>query len=148
MLSKAILTFSEGEALARGGPSGVIIRICVKITRTVALCCIFSGSDDPQYLGFQRPPGSCQKHEPRLQINGLEQERRATISASLGQGRGVVWVTRLQRWGGSRRWLTRWRTLWNTTRLLSQRAEPSPLWSGPCLESLIGSGLARISRVG
>ena len=25
---------------------------------------------------------------------------------------------------------------------------PSLLWSGPCLESLIGSGLARIPRVG
>ena len=31
-----------------------------------------------------------------------------------------------------------------TTTLLSQRAEPSLLWSGPCLESLVGSGLARI----
>ena len=26
--------------------------------------------------------------------------------------------------------------------------EPSLLWSGPCLESFIGSGLARIPRVG
>ena len=35
-----------------------------------------------------------------------------------------------------------------TTTLLSQRAEPSLLWSGPCLESLMGRGLARIPRVG
>ena len=42
----------------------------------------------------------------------------------------------------------RWRTLWTTPTLLSQRAEPSLLWSGSCLESLIGSGLARIPGVG
>ena len=42
----------------------------------------------------------------------------------------------------------RWRTHWTTTTHLSQRAESSPLWSGPCLESLMGRGLARIPRVG
>ena len=45
-------------------------------------------------------------------------------------------------------WLTKWRTPMATTTLLSQRAEPSPLWSRPCLESLVGSGLARIPLVG
>ena len=70
------------------------------------------------------------------------------ISASGGQGRGVVWVATLQRGGGSPRWLTRWPTLLTTTTLLSQRAPPSLVWSGPCLESLIGHGLARIPRVG
>ena len=35
-----------------------------------------------------------------------------------------------------------------TATLLSQRAEPSLLWSGPCLESLMGHGLARVPRVG
>ena len=89
MLSKAILAFSEDEALARGGPSEDFIRICAKTTRTLALCCIFSGSDDPQHLGFQRPAGPYQKYEARLQINGLEQERKATTSASGGQGRGA-----------------------------------------------------------
>ena len=49
--------------------------------------------------------------------------------------------------GGARRWLTRWRTLLTTTTLLSQRAEPSLLWSGHCLESLMGHGLARLPRV-
>ena len=48
------------------------------------------------------------------------------------------------KWGGSPRWLT----LLTTTTLLSQRARPSLLWLGPCLESRIGSGLARIPRVG
>ena len=45
---------------------------------------------------------------------------RSTISASRGQGRGVVWVSTLQRGGGARRWLTRWRTHWTTTTLLSE----------------------------
>ena len=47
---------------------------------------------------------------------------RSTISDSGGQGRGVVWVATLQTGGGARRWLTRWRTLWTTKTLLSQRA--------------------------
>ena len=37
-----------------------------------------------------------------------------------------------KRRGGSSRWLTRWRTPMATATLLSQRAEPSLLWSGPC----------------
>ena len=32
--------------------------------------------------------------------------------------------------------------------LLSQRAEPSPLWSRLCPETRIGQGLARIARAG
>lgn len=42
----------------------------------------------------------------------------------------------------------RWRTHLATTNLHSQRVESSLLWSGPCLESLIGSGLAQNLRVG
>jgi len=34
------------------------------------------------------------------------------------------------------------------TMRLSQRAEPSPLWSKLCPETRIGQGLARIARVG
>ena len=74
--------------------------------------------------------------------------KSSTISASGGQGRGVVWVATLQRGGGARRWLTRWLTFLTTTTLPSQRAQPSLLWSEPCLESLMGSGLARIPRAG
>ncbi len=71
----------------------------------------------------------------------------STISTSGGQGGGVVWVATLQTGGGAGRWLTRWRTLLTTTTLLSQRAKSSLLWSGPCLESLMGHGLARIPCV-
>ena len=76
------------------------------------------------------------------------EQDRSTISASGGQGRGVVGVGHLQTGGGARRWLTRWRTLLTTTTPLSQRAEPSPLWSRLCPETRIGRGLARIPRVG
>ena len=91
---------------------------------------------------WRRSSNRSRKTRPRTAAKG------STISASGGQGRGVAWVATLQRGGGARRWRTRWRTLLTTTTLLSQRASPSLLWSGPCLESLIGSGLARIPRVG
>ena len=65
------------------------------------------------------------------------------ISASGGHGRGVVWVARLQRGGGARRWCTNL----TITNLHYQRAQPSPLWSRLCLEIRIGSGLARIPRI-
>ena len=67
------------------------------------------------------------------------------ISASRGQGRGVVWVTTLQKGGGARRWRMRWRVPSTTPTLHSQRAKPSPLWSRLCLETRIGRGLARIA---
>ena len=46
------------------------------------------------------------------------------ISASGGQGRGVVWVDHLQKGGGARRWRTRWRVPSTTPTLHSQRAQP------------------------
>jgi len=72
----------------------------------------------------------------------------STISASRGQGRGVVEVATLQSGGGARRWRTRWLTLLTTATLLSQRAKPSPLWSRLCPETRIGRGLARIAPGG
>lgn len=47
-------------------------------------------------------------------------------SALGGAGGGVVWVNSLQRLGYSHGWFT----LMTTTTLLSQRAEPSPVWLG------------------
>ena len=72
---------------------------------------------------------------------------RSTISDSGGQGRGVVGVGHLHKGGGPRRWLTKWLTLLTTTRLLSQRAESSPLWPRLCPGTRIGRGLPRIARV-
>jgi len=66
----------------------------------------------------------------------------STFSVSRGQGRGVVWVSRLQR-GGARRW----RTILTIANLHYQRAKSSPLWSRLCPETRIGHGLARIPRV-
>ena len=62
------------------------------------------------------------------------------ISASGGQGRGVVWVATLQRGGGSPRWLTRWRTLLTTTTLLSQRAPPRWCGRGLAWKALLDTG--------
>ena len=55
---------------------------------------------------------------------------RSTISASGGQGGGVVWVDHgykrgVAHGGGARRW----RTILTITNLRYQRAKPSPLWS-------------------
>ena len=41
---------------------------------------------------------------------------------------------------------SRWRVLSTTTTLLSQRAEPSPLWMKLCLESRMGRGITSIFR--
>ncbi len=41
----------------------------------------------------------------------------------------------------------RWCTILTITNLHYQRAKPSPLWCGLCLEIRIGRGLARIPRV-
>lgn len=60
-----------------------------------------------------------------------------------GQGRGVVWVATLQGWGGPSRWCT----ILTTTNLHFQRAKPSLLWSGLCLESRIGSRLPQIPPI-
>ena len=80
------------------------------------------------------------------QGRGVTPERdRSPISASGGQGRGVVEVATLQSGGGAPRWRTRWRTLWTTATLHSQRAEPSLLWSRLCPETRIRRGLARIA---
>ena len=71
----------------------------------------------------------------------------STISASGGQGRGVVWVDHLQKGGGARRWRMRWRVPSTTPTLHSQRAKSSPLWSRLFPETLIGRGLARIAQI-
>jgi len=88
--------YERDAALARCGQSEIFIRIRAKGTRTVALCCIFSGSDDPQSLGFPKPPGSYQKYEQWFQIKGLRQERRSTISISGGQANAVRYVPLFQ----------------------------------------------------
>ena len=64
----------------------------------------------------------------------------STISASRGQGRGVVEVATLQRGGGARRWLTRWRTLLATTTLLSQSASPRCCGRGLARKALWETG--------
>ena len=91
---------------------------------------------------WSRSSKGSRKVRPRTAAKG------STISASRGQGRGVVEVATLQSGGGSRRWRTRWRTLLTTATLLSQRAKPSPLWSRLCPKTRIGQGLARTPRVG
>ena len=53
-----------------------------------------------------------------------------------GQGRGVVWVSTLQTGGGSRRW----RTLWTTTTLHSQRASPRCCGRGLAWKALLEAG--------
>ena len=62
--------------------------------------------------------------------------KRSTISASRGQGRGVVGVATLQRGGGARRW----RTLLTTTTLLSQRARPRCCGRGFAWKALWDTG--------
>ena len=64
----------------------------------------------------------------------------STISASRGQGRGVVEVATLHSGGGAPRWLTRWLTLLTTATLLSQRAKPSPLWSSCARKPALDTG--------
>ena len=53
----------------------------------------------------------------------------------------------LKKGGWRIRWRIRWRTLLTTPTLLSQRAEPSPLWSRLCPGIRIGRKLARIPRI-
>ena len=60
-----------------------------------------------------------------------------------GQGRGVVWVNILQRPGYS----PGWRTLSIPTTVLSQRAEPSPLWLETFTKRRTGRGTTSISRI-
>ena len=62
------------------------------------------------------------------------------ISASRGQGRGVVEVSALQSGGGARRWLTRWLTLLTTTTLHSQRARPRRCGWGLAWKALLEAG--------
>ena len=102
----------------------------------------------PAVPGISEVCGILSEYEQRFQLYGSNQERRTSISASGGQGRGVVWVTTLQTGGGAHRWLTRWRTLLTATTLLSQRAEPSLLGSGTFPKPRIRRGTTRIPRVG
>ena len=67
----------------------------------------------------------------------------STISASRGRADAVVLVSTLQAWG----WPLRPDMISTTTTLLSQRAEPSPLWSRAFMKRRMGRGLARIPRV-
>ena len=97
-----------------------------------------TGRKESEVIG---PPSRAATRWPRPERDG------STISASGGQGRGVVWVATFPMGGGSHRWLTKWLTLLTTPTLLSQRAKSSPSWSRLCPETLIGSGLARIPRV-
>ena len=90
----------------------------------------------------RRSSNGSRKTRPRTAAKG------STISASRGQGRGVVEVATLQRRGGSPSGSHRWRTLMATATLLSQRVSLRCCGRGPCLESLIGGGLARIPRAG
>ena len=53
----------------------------------------------------------------------------------------------LKKGGWLIRWRIRWRTLLTTPTLLSQRADPSPLWSRLCPGIRTGSELARIPRI-
>ena len=108
--------------------------------RTVALRYVLFGSDDPKYLGFQKPPESYQKYEHWLQTSGLRQEKRSTVSASGGQTGAAVWVNTLQKPGYSPRWCT----LLTTTTLLSQRAGHSPLWLETFTKRRIRRGTTRI----
>ena len=89
---------------------------------------------------WRRSSNGSRKTRPRTA------EDRSTISASGGQGRGVVWVTTLQKGGGARRWRMRWRVPSTTPTLHSQRAKPSPSWSRLFPETRIGRGLARIAQ--
>ena len=80
----------------------------------------------------------------------LEQESPASNGRGMiddfrlrGHARGVIWVARLQRGGGARRWCTNL----TTTNLHYQRAQPSPLWSRLCPGIRIGRELARIPRI-
>ena len=54
----------------------------------------------------------------------------------------------LQEGGGSPRWLTEVAHAFDHHNASLSEGAPSLLWSRPCLESLMGSGLARIPRVG
>ena len=65
-----------------------------------------------------------------------------------GQGRGVVWVATLQRGGGSPKWLTQVAHAVDHHNASLSEGPSSLLWSGPCLESLMGHRLARIPRIG
>jgi len=85
---------------------------------------------------WRRSTIGSRKPRPRTAAKG------STISASRGQGRGVVEVSALQTWGrtpGPDMSST-------TTTPLSQRAKPSPLWSNASPKRRKGSGTTRISR--
>ena len=69
---------------------------------------------------------------------------RSTISVSRGYADAAVWVNTLQRPSYSPGWCT----LLTTTTILSQRAEPSPLWFRTFPKHPIRRGTTRIFRRG
>ena len=68
----------------------------------------------------------------------------STISASRGHSNGVVEVAHLQQGGVT----SKGDMIVTPATLVSQRAEPSPLWSGTFPKPRIRHGTTRISRVG
>ena len=95
----------------------------------------------PRCRHGRRSSNGSRKTRPRTAAKG------STISASGGHARAVIWVATLQKGGGAWRWRTRWRVPSTTPTLHSQRAKPSPSWSGLCPGIRIGRGLARIARL-
>ena len=99
-----------------------------------------SGGKTPSNALSTSTPSWIRSTMRRRQQPPRPERDRSTFSAPWGQGRGVVVVSALQSGGGARRCRTKWRTLWTTTTLHSQRASPRCCGRGLAWKALLEVG--------